>query len=145
MQALIVILLAIIAISVAPWIIGVLALAAGTYVVALAVASALAATLLMALLLWFGVSTLRSKAKERRLIEKYRVDLERTTAELAISAQQARERAEARAREDALEVVRKEQERVKRLVPCPHCSSQIAKGSLYCPDCGKQPISARSV
>lgn len=142
MQIIIVILLAIIAIAVAPWIIGVFALAAGTYVVALAIAAALAITLLISVLIWGWVSKLRYKSKEKQLSEKYRVDLERTAAELAISSQHARRRAEVKAKEAALEAERKEQERVRRLVLCPHCSSKIAKGSMFCPVCGKQPLSA---
>lgn len=145
MQVLIVILLAIIAIVLAPWLIGVFALAAGTYVVAMAIAAALTITLLILVLIWSWVSKLRTKAKEKQLIERHRVDLERTEAELAISAQHARQRAEIKAKEAALEAERKEQERIRRLVLCPHCSSKIAKGSMFCPVCGKQPLSASPV
>ncbi|MCA4960995.1 zinc ribbon domain-containing protein [Pseudomonas sp. Y24-6] len=143
MQILIVILLAIIAISVAPWIVGLLALGLGAYGVVIAIGAGLAAALLLAVGLWHLIAMLRSDLKKRKIAEQQRTDLEKTLRDQAINALESKRRAEAREAEIALEADRKEQARVKRLVPCPHCASQIAKGSMFCPVCGKQPISTR--
>lgn len=135
MQILIVVLLAIIAIAVAPWAVGIIALALGTYITAVTIVSVLAAALLVVVLSWRSLRAYRSKAEEKQRNERILEDL-------AIRDQSARQKAEIRDKEIALESERKEQARIKRLVPCPQCSSRIAKGSMYCPVCGKPPVSA---
>ena len=135
MQILIVVLLAIIAIAVAPWAVGIIALALGTYITAVTIVSVLAAALLVVVLSWRGLSAYRSKAEEKQRNERILEDL-------AIRDQGARQKADIRDKEIALESERKEQARIRRFVPCPHCSSRIAKGSMYCPACGKPPVSA---
>lgn len=135
MQILIVVLLAIIAIAVAPWTVGIIALAFGTYITVVAIVSGIVAVLFVVILSWCSLNAYRSKAEERKRNERILEDL-------AIRDQSARQKAEIRDKEIALESERKEQAIIKRLVPCPHCSSRIAKGSMYCPACGKPPVSA---
>lgn len=142
MPILIVILLAIIAIAVAPWLVGVLALALGAYGMLALAAAGVVFVVLLGIGLWQGASMLRVYSANKRAAEKHTLEFQKTLAEQAIKAQEARRKAEAKAEEDAVEADRKEQARIKRLVPCPHCSSQIARGGIYCPVCGKPPIAA---
>ena len=145
MQVLIVILLVIIAIAVAPWLVGLLALALGAYGVMVAIGAGIAVALLVAIGLWQLIAMLRAEAKKRKIAEQQRADLDQALLDQSINALESKRIGEIRAKEAAFEAERMEQARVRRLVLCPHCSSQIAKGSMYCPACGKQPISAKSV
>lgn len=66
MQILIVVLLAIIAIAVAPWAVGIIALALGTYITAVTIVSVLAAALLVVVLSWRGVASVPTDLKPRK-------------------------------------------------------------------------------
>ena len=129
MQLAILLVLIVIAVILAPWLLGLIAVAIAAYglwlIISLAVA-VVVSILVVGVILMSGSKRSVSSNTEQlisQVNEQYR-------------AKEAAERAAAR---EASVIEQAEIERVKkvRVVECPNCSATIAKHSLYCPQCGK--------
>ena len=129
MQLAILLVLIVIAVILAPWLLGLIAVGIAAYSLWLIISLAVAAvfTILVVGVILMSGSKRSMSSKTEQIIsevnEQYR-------------EKEAAERAAARA---ASEIGQAEIERVKkvRVVECPNCSATIAKHSLYCPQCGK--------
>ena len=129
MQLAILLVLIVIAVILAPWLLGLIAVGIAAYglwlIISLAVAAVFSILVVSAILMSGSKRTISSKTEQiiSEVNEQYR-------------EKEAAERAAAR---EASEIGQAEIERVKkmRVVECPNCSAMIAKHSLYCPQCGK--------
>lgn len=131
MQLAILLVLIVIAVILAPWLLGLIAVAIAAYglwlIISLAVAVAVVVSILVVGVILMSGSKRSVSSNTEQMIsqvnEQYR-------------AKEAAERAAAR---EASAIEQAEIERVKkvRVVECPNCSATITKHSLYCPQCGK--------
>ena len=129
MQLAILLVLIVIAVILAPWLLGRIAVGIAAYglwlIISLAVAAVFTILVVGVILMSGSKRSMSSKTEQiiSEVNEQYR-------------EKEAAERAAARA---ASEIGQAEIERVKkvRVVECPNCSATIAKHSLYCPQCGK--------
>ena len=129
MQLAILLVLILIAVILAPWLLGLIAVGIAAYglwlIISLAVAAVFTILVVGVILMSGSKRSMSSKTEQiiSEVNEQYR-------------EKEAAERAAARA---ASEIGQAEIERVKkvRVVECPNCSATIAKHSLYCPQCGK--------
>ena len=129
MQLAILLVLIVIAVILAPWLLGLIAVGIAAYslwlIISLAVAAVFTVLVVGVILMSGSKRSMSSKTEQiiSEVNEQYR-------------EKEAAERAAARA---ASEIGQAEIERVKkvRVVECPNCSATIAKHSLYCPQCGK--------
>lgn len=129
MQLAILIVLIIIAVILAPWLLGLIAIAIAAYgmwLVISLVAAAVISLLVIVVILLSSSSKPASSNTERMMAE--------------VNEQfRAKEAAQRAAAVEAAEIALAESERIKkvRVMECPSCSATIPKHSLYCPQCGK--------
>ncbi|MGO2452583.1 zinc ribbon domain-containing protein [Pseudomonas taetrolens] len=129
MQLAILLVLIVIAVILAPWLLGLIAVGIAAYglwlIISLAVAAVFSILVVSAILMSGSKRTISSKTEQiiSEVNEQYR----------------EKEAAERAAAHEASEIGQAKIERVKkvRVVECPNCSATIAKHSLYCPQCGK--------
>lgn len=138
MQLAILLVLILIAVILAPWLLGVIAVLVAAYGLWLAVAFALTIAAIaigaVVLLIYFSGRGLFKKhdissGTEQKIAEANRLFRAKEAARLAVAEQE--------------ELKYKEiMDRAKKsgLTTCKSCSASIEKHSMYCPECGKSPI-----
>ncbi|NNA32568.1 hypothetical protein [Pseudomonas lundensis] len=129
MQIAILLVLVVIAVILAPWLLGVAAIAVAAYGLWVAVGMVIAAVvfvLVIGVMMFSSRSQPSSGRTEQMIAEVNQKHREKEAAE------------QAAARENiALEQAEVETIKKARVMECPHCSASIAKHSLYCALCGK--------
>lgn len=127
MQLLIVALLVLIVLILAPGLIWLLVAGAAAYAVWLALAAALGVAVFVVVI----IST-----QFRRKAAKSNINQRIDEANRLFRANEAAKAAKAAISKPVIAEAPKPAV-VRRIKPCPHCQVEIAKGSLYCPSCGK--------
>lgn len=126
MQLAILLVLILIAILIAPWLIGVIVALAALYGVWLVVGAVTVGVIAMA-----GMAVILILDKARKTASSRSIDLQIAEANRA-----HRERMESASVEAP--VLEKKVNKAVRTKPCPSCEGNVPVGSLYCPSCGKQ-------
>ncbi|PLP85689.1 hypothetical protein [Pseudomonas sp. FFUP_PS_41] len=140
MQLIIAALLFLIALYVVPWLFGIVVMALGAYAFVVVAAGGVVLLIAVVIGIWHGVTLLRERSARKRASQAFELIAQRSQAEEAALEIERRRMDEIRAASEAAEAEKKEQLRVKRLVACVNCSSMITRGSMYCPVCGKPPV-----
>lgn len=135
MQLAILLVLIVIAVILAPWLLGVIAVLAAAYGVWLVAGIILtAAFALIGLVIYivrisFAPRDKISSSSEFKIAEANRLYRERESLQRAADAESELKSREILARTN-----------LARTMVCKNCSESIKKNSLYCPNCGKPPI-----
>lgn len=140
MQLIIAVLLFLIALYVVPWLFGIVVVALGAYAFVVVVAGGVVLSIASVIGVWHWVTLFRQRSARKRAALAFELGAQRSQAEEAALAIECRRMDEIRAADEAAAAEKKEQQRVKRLVACVNCSSMVTRGSMYCPVCGKPPV-----
>ncbi|WET11875.1 zinc ribbon domain-containing protein [Pseudomonas sp. D3] len=135
MQRAILLVLILIAVILAPWLLGVIAVLIAAYGLWVVVAGALS---FMVVAVYLLVYFLRRRLLSRRDVSS-RIEQQISEANRLHRAKDAGNGSVV-AQENFAEKVESERVSKKRMTICKKCEASIEKHSMYCPQCGKSPV-----